>query len=311
MAVTVDIFVKDDAPLPAPIQGAVVSVLNSITFVEVAQSTTDVNGKASFLLPGSASPGTTYEVRIFKLGVRFGNPVLIQVQDPLGVGVTNIFDVSGTLLTLPAATDPRRCRCTGRFFNFSNEPIPGAVFRVMAKAESGRQVPKVVDGNMISAEVMIFHTDDDGMVSMDLLRGGEYYITFSGDDDVIWNIVVPDRTSVNLVDLIHPKPVSLAWDSTDAPGNAVSVAVGQIAIVKYTITFSDYQTRTQGLDKLIQVTNSDGTLAEVGAGDGQVGIKGLSAGAVLVTVASKSPFVPSIIPEPAITAPALTVTITP
>lgn len=309
MAVTADVYVSDDSLATNPIAGVVVSVLDSSTFVEVAQGITDVNGKASFVIPGAVTPGLTYEVRCFKLGVRFLNPFQIAVEEP--VVTTNEFDVSGTLLTLPTSVDPRRCKCTGRFMNFSNDPIEGAVVRIMAKADSGYQTPKVVDGNLVSAETMALRTDSDGIISVDLLRGGEYYVTFSGEDDVVWCIVVPDRSSVNFIDLIHPAPVTLDWDDTDAPGDAISVAVGETKEVKYSVTFTDYQVKTSGVDSVVQITNSDGAVMEVAAGDGLIVVRGLVAGSAQVTSSMKEGFLPPLIPYPTITSPALVVTVTP
>lgn len=309
MAVTADIYVKDDTVVPAAIPGVIVSVLDSTTFAEVAQGVTDVNGKASFVLPGNVTPGLTYEVRFYKLGVRFANPVQIQVEEP--VVTTNKFDFSGTLLTLPTATDPRVCRCTGIFKNFSNSPIVGAVVRFMAKAEAGTQIPKVVDGNLISAEVLATKTDEDGSVSVDLLRGGHYFVTFSGEDDVVWEIHVPDRSSVDLIELIHPGPVSLDWDDTDAPGDAITLAVGETKTVHYSVLFTNYESLTEGVLQYLDFTNGDDALISVAVGEGVAIICGLAAGSTTVTAAAKPDVLPIRVPDNSITAPALSVTVTP
>lgn len=308
MAVSADVVVFDDGVLPAAIPGVVVGVYDGITLAEVASGTTDVSGFANFLLPGSVDPGTVYEVRLFKLGVRFANPFRISVVDP--VITTNRFDVSGTLLTLPVATDPRVCRCTARFMNFSDRAVSKNVFRVMAKGKSGLQVPKIVDGNLISSDEMNFQSDSDGVLTIDLLRGGEYFITFAGEDDVVWPIKVPDRASVNLIDLIHPQPVSLTWDPIDAPLNAVSVAVGETVIVHYSVLFSDFQTFTEGMSRWINFFNSDETMGSVFSGD-YIAIQGLAVGSLLVTALMIPGLFPNRIPDYFLTVPVLTVTVTP
>jgi len=309
MSVAVDIFVKDDSVSPAPIAGVVVGVLDAVTLVPVAMATTDGAGRAAFLLPGAVTPGLAYEVRLFKLGVRFANPVAIQVVEP--VVTTNKFDMSGTLLALSAATDPRLCRCSGRFMSFSNTPIVGATLRFMAMAESGFQTPKIVDGNIISAESLATQTDADGFAVVDLLRTGRYYVTFSGEDDTTWNILVPDRASVNLIELIHPQPVLLKWDATAAPLNAVSVQVGATVLVPYTVVFSDFEELSTGLTQWIKFINSDDTKAAVGFSSGMLSVTGVAPGVVNVTTEMLPNLNPPRVPDYSITAPTLVVTVTP
>ena len=91
----------------------------------------------------------------------------------------------------------------------------------------------------------------------DLFRGGEYFVTYSGNDDVVWNFKVPDRASANLIDLIHPQPVSLTWDSDVAPANALSMAPLVQVIVPITVLFSDDEELTQGVDKWLEISSSD------------------------------------------------------
>jgi len=309
MTVPVDIYVLDDSPLTDPISGVFVSVLNPTTFAVVASATTDVTGRAAFVIPGAVTPGTPYEVRFFKLGVRFANPMQILVEEP--AVTTNKFDMSGTLLVLPAATDPRVCRCTGRFVSFSNTPIAKATVRFMALAASGYQVPKVVDGNLVSAEAYAAQTDADGFLSLDLIRGAQYYITFSGEDDTVWNICVPDRASVNLIELIHPAPVQLNWDPLEAPLNAVSVQVGETKTVHFTLVYSDYEETGEGSAKWIKFINSDDALASIGYNSGTVSVEGIAVGVVNVTTEMLPDLKPVRVPAYNVVAPTLVVTVTP
>lgn len=309
MTVPVDIYVLDDSPLTDPISGVFVSVLDPVTFAVVASATTDGTGRAAFVLPGAVTPGTQYEARFFKLGVRFSNPMQILVEEP--AVTTNKFDMSGTLLVLPAATDPRVCRCTGRFVSFSNTPISKATVRFMALAESGYQVPKVVDGNLVSAEAYAAQTDADGFLSLDLIRGAQYYITFSGEDDTVWNICVPDRASVNLIELIHPAPVQLKWDPLEAPLDAVSVQVGETKIVHFTLVYSDYEETGEGAAKWIKFINSDDALASIGYNSGTVSVEGIAAGVVNVTTEMLPDLKPVRVPPYNVVAPTLVVTVTP
>lgn len=314
MAVAVDIILQDDSVLPAAIQGAVVGVFDPVTFASVAQGTTDVNGKASFLLPGAISPGTLYEVRYFKTGVHFANPVQIQVLEPVSPPNTNIFNGTGTLVGgLPPAVDPRVCRCTGRFVNYKNQPIPQMTVRIWHdQTESAIGVPTVVDGNLVAAQSMTFATDVNGYLSVDLFRTGEYKLMFPGEEETVHCIIVPDRESVNLIDLIYPYPVYLTWDPTAAPGNAVSVAVGATVVVPFTFTFSNYITVSKGIGQWATFTNGDNTLMEVTVSQaGEVSILGKSPGTAQVTGASLPNLLPSRVPYYNIQIPTLVVTVTP
>lgn len=322
MAVVVNIYLQDDSMSPAPIVGAVVTIVNPSTFALVAQATTDSTGLAAFTLPGAAFPtGVIYQVRAFKLGVFFKNPFQIKVYEPAqSPPNANGFNLTGTLVgTLQPATDPRVCRCTGRFLDFQNQPVQNAVVRIMARAETEGQIPKVVDGNMISPQVLETHTDADGYVVIDLLRNAVYEVTFAGDDDVIWEILVPDRSSVNLIDLIHPQPVSLSWDSTQAPSNNVTLSIASSGAVPYqvpfTVLFSDYESVTQGEDgdlmKWVTFTNSDGSKALVAAGDGVLFLTGMTTGTCQVTAGVAPNLLPFRVPAYSISAPTLNITVVP
>lgn len=311
MATAADIYLKDDSLATLPIASAIVSVYNASTMALVAQAVSDSNGKAAFSLPGSAGVGTTYEVRVFKLGVIFANPFWISVVEP--VVTTNTFDISGTVLTLPVSVDPRVCRCTGRFTGFTNTPVPNVSFRVSAFTDSGTQAPKVLDGNMVSPDTTVFHSDEDGIVSVDLIRSGKYYVTFSGEEDVIWPITIPDRSSVNLIDLIHPAPVALNWDQNAAPGNIITVQVGQVVVVDYTVTMSDYSEVSIGrnVDKVIDIWNTTPDFMEVAAGDALIAVKGISPGSGQVSASVSPNLTPIRLPTPTLVCPLLNVTIVP
>ena len=227
---------------------------------------------------------------------------------------SNTFDLTiENISALPSAIDSALCRCTGKFVDFSNRPRQGVVFRVYAQPEAGFEVPKIVNGAMVFEQTMEFQTDENGLISIDLFRGGKYDITFAGEDDVVWNVLVPNVASVNLIDLIHPFPVSLGWDSSDAPGNAITVAVDQTKTVRSLLTFSDYETQTTGQDEWIIFTNSDGNVMALGfdSGAGLVVIRGMAPGTATVTAAVQPDKLPSRFPFPTLSMAPLTVTVTP
>lgn len=314
MTVAVDIFLMDDSTSPAPIAGAVVAVLDPVTFAEVAQATTDSLGRAAFLLPGVATPGTLYEVRLFKLGVRFSNPVAIRVEEPVVAPSTNIFNCSGTLVgILPDAMDARVCRCTGRFLNYQNQPLAGMTLRIFADQDgSGVATPTIVDGNLIAAQSMTFATDSDGYLSIDLLRGGEYKLMFPGEEETIHTIYVPDRTSANLIELIYPYPMVLTWNQTTAPGNAITINVGVTVTVTFTVLFSNYMTISKGMGQWLTFTNGDNTVMEaVMSEQGLATISGKLPGTAQLTGVNQPNLLPSRVPYYNTLIPPLNVTVIP
>lgn len=302
MSVPVNIYVLSDVS-SAGIPGVVVGVYNPTTYAEVALATTDAAGLAGFVLDLG-----TYEVRCQKLLTRLPNPSQFVVTD---VG-PNGFNISATILTESAPLDPYICRCTGRMMSLTNSPIVGAAVQIITEVEAGKQIPKVLAGNLVAGESFLKHTDADGFVSFDLPRGGEFNVMFAGEDDQIYPITVPDRALANLVDLMFPYPLELVWNQDDAPGNAISVAVNERKGVRWVLAYSDFQDKSDGVGWL-QFSNSDSTLAVVRAGEGLLEVFGTAAGSLLVT-ATTNPNpegVTSRIPAPEIAVPPLSVTITP
>lgn len=301
----VDVFVQDDALVPQPLAGVIVSFYDAGTLALVTTATTDALGQAAVLLPDD-----TYEVRCFKYG--YAIPVA-QILVDVGA-LTNKFDaVAEDLTVLPVATDPRMCRCTGMFVNYEGVPVRGVSFRLMNNVLTNQQKPKIVDGKMVFPSEMSFQTDQFGKVTVDLFRGAFYYVVFSGNDDQTWCLNVPDRSSVNLIDLIFPAPVSVEWDATDAPADALSVAVGETKTVHVSLLFTDFIKRSTGLEKWITFLNSDATKMDLGysSSDGKVVIRGLVAGPAQVTAEIVPDPRPFRIPDYSLTVPPLSVTITP
>lgn len=302
----VDVFIKDDSLIPLPVAGVVVSFYDAVTLVLVTTATTNGLGQAAVSLPDD-----TYEVRCFKYG--YAIAVAQIVVDTL-TPTTNKFDATATNLTvLPVATDPRMCRCTGVFVNYEGRPTSGVSFRLMANALTNEQKPKVVDGKLVFSSEMSYQTDKFGKVTLDLFRGALYYVVFSGDDDETWCLNVPDRSSANLINLIFPAPVSVEWDTLEAPGNALSVAVGETKIVHVSLLFTDFIKRSMGLEKWITFLNSDAMKMDLGysSSDGAIAVKGIAVGAAQVTAELAEGLRPFRVPNYSLIVPSLLVTITP
>src|SRR6267154_2472031 len=309
MAVPVDIFVKDESPAPVVMPGVEVGIYDVGTHNFVAGATTDVNGKASFSLVGSVTPGTSYEARFYKLGVNFHGLRLIQILDPPTSGNPNKFDHTGADTNLlPVSGSPYTCRCTGVFVNLSGQPLANRTVRFVAQANDIDKKPKVwnTPSRMVAPDTLEVKTDVNGRVSVDLGRTGLFWVTFAGDDDTVWSVTVPDESAANLIDLIHPFPLLWDWDDTIAPGDAVSVAVGALVEVPINVFFSDFTERGTFLETFFDVMNSDGSKVESTyvSDRGVLVLQGVAPGATTQTPTLKTGLVPNRWPVPTVTAPA-------
>lgn len=309
MAVPVNIYIEEDSVLHPPLQGVAVAVLDPQTMTLVAIGSSDADGRAAFLLPGG-----TYEARFFKAGIAFTNPKSLEVNEPALPESPNGFSVSGLPFgVFGVPVDPRLCRCVGRFVNYQNQPVANSLVSISMDADLTQKSPKVVDGSMVSPSSMEVRTDQNGFVVLDLLRTGKYWVVFAGEEEEPWSFTVPDRASANLIELIHPQPVSLTYDQGVAPGNQVSVQVGSILLVPLSVFFSDYQSHLNGLDAIIEFTNTASEFADVvfQSNIAQLVIRGKQAGATTVTVAARAGLFPNRLPDYTLSAPVLNVTVTP
>jgi hypothetical protein len=310
----VEIFLHDDSPLRNHIVGATVEIVDPTTSEHLATGISGVDGRSAMALPGNYAPGRPFEVRIFKSGVVFPNPTMISVVDPVVPPITNRFDVSGTILNswgVPA--DQNLCRCSGRFVNFSNAPIAKVLVLIYAQADPVSKVPKTVNHHMISSQAMEFYTDKNGYIVVDLVRSSEYRVTFAGEDDITWSIKVPDRALCDFIDLIHPQPVSLAWDSVVAPNNTVTLDVGDILEVPCAITFSNYEVSSNCLSTAAQFSTADGAIVETTVVEGMgVRLVGKAAGTTSVSAtAANPPVAPVQVPAYSLNSTPLTIVVNP
>ena len=311
MAAAVDFIVLDTKPVPEPIAGVTIGIFDPSTRALLAQGTTGLSGYASFLLPGSAAPGTPYEVRLFKMGALFQNPRTVQVLEPVARPDQNEFEVHGSYDGLPASPDPYCCRCTGRFLDFSNRPVANTRVRVSQLLED--PTPEVVDGNLVVSQRMEFSTDRNGLVTFDLLRGGRYLLSFTGEEERVYPIEIPDRASMNLTDLIFPAPASLDWDQTAAPANQVTLSLATPAAVPVpmTVTLTDYEVRTSAIGAWIDAYVSDSAVVSASIQDGSLVLSPVSAGTATVTVVPQPNIRPVRSPPPSISYIPLTVVVGP
>lgn len=305
--VGVEIFVKTTDPSPANIEGVNIGIFDPTTFQVMAMGVTDEDGRAAFLLMGSADPGATYEVRAYKLGVIFRNPFRIDVLAPLAEGEVNQFDLTGTPSTLPVSSDPKCCRCTGLFVNFANRPVAGVSVRISQLVDE--PTPKVVGGNTVAVQVMTFQTNANGYLSIDLLRTGRYLVMIGSDEETAIEILVPDRPSVNLTDLLYPFPISLSWDEEASEDNAPSLEVGETREIPFEILFTNGETKTTQLGRYVDILIGDPDIVDASISDGKLVLVGKAAGSTTATPERRE-LKPERNPLPTFDGPALSITVT-
>ena len=236
-----------------PILGVLVRVFDAAGAVFQTQDVTvDVAGDAvaEVTLDGD-DPPNQYTIRMSKTGVAFDgslgddskSPQLIDVYSPPAAAPTgkNDFDIQGETFTRPVATDARLCRASGFFKDGAGRPLLGLDIKLINQFK-----PAVVDGDGVMGERLDLRTDEDGYCQVDLYRGGEYLawvqsIQAAEDDPtgaIVFprEVVVPDRSSVNLVDLLFP----IVDEITYTPP-LVSIPVGSEQEVVIVVTASDHR----------------------------------------------------------------------
>lgn len=253
-AETVKFFLTDQDT--NPILGVLVRVFDATGTTFITQDTTvGVGGDAvaEVALDGD-DPPNEYTIRMSKTGVAFdGNlgddsksPQLIEIYSPASAAPTgkNDFNIRGETFVRPVATDARLCRASGFFKDAGGRPLPNLDIKMINQFR-----PAIVDGNAVLGERLEMRTDADGYLELDLYRNGEYLawvqsiqaaeadpasaISFSRE------IVVPDVSSVNIVDLLFPivseitfseDPVTLNVDEDDEVTTVVKASDGRILI---------------------------------------------------------------------------------
>jgi len=196
---SVDIYVVDNA-LPAnPLSGVVVKVLSADGKQVYAQLTTDVDGHVALLLETG-----TYQVRFFKFAVSFAKALLMEVVAP---PTTNTFRVKGEPYVYPSSTDQRICYASGFFRTPSGGIARSVDIHFIAKWN-----PILLEGSPIMPERVTARTDENGFVSVPLIRFGQYDVTIQGMADYQRQVSVPDAASVPIGDLIFPTVLAVTFD---------------------------------------------------------------------------------------------------
>lgn len=277
-----------------PLEGVLVQAYDSLG-VFVTQNTTALVGLESYceLMLNGDDPPNGYTIRMSETGVSFDGmlgddnrtPQDIEVYTPPASAPTgtNYFAIQGQTHTLPTATDPRLCRCSGYFVGMSGQPLANLDIHFIPVCYNEDQPdlnPLVVDGYGVMGDKIITRTDADGYLEIDLFRNAEVSALVQGFAHSRRVIKVPDVSSVSLLDLLFPVVAEITFGT-----NPVAVAVSAFVDVALTIKASDGQT-LDPLDRDVVFTSSDVGVAAVQLqGDGTLRVMGVAAGTTTIEAA--------------------------
>lgn len=316
---TVKIYVTDQDD--EPIEGVLVRVYDAAGSAYITQNTTTLvsgDAVAEFTLDGD-DPAVEYTLRLSKGGVAFDSALGDQYATPQSIEVyspaassptgTNDFDVKGETFSLPVATDARLCRASGYFKDATGRALANLDITLINDFK-----PALVDGYAVLGSKVELRTDADGYVEVDLYRGGEYRALVqsiqAAEEDATGAIVfdremvVPDRASVNINDLMFPIIKEITWDPT-----SVSLAAGGTLDLVPTVVGTDYRTLEGVAHEDVQYEIADTDVATVSVEEEKLVITGVSTGETELTATRLDQTVVAI-PVTTITGSPLTVTVT-
>lgn len=304
--VSVTLVVADDQIPANALEDVVVRVFSEDGLTFVTQGLTDADGELVLELDEA-----TYWARFFKLGYQFESRLTVEVDAGAS---SNTFDVEAVDLTiLPPSTVPSLCKASGYVRGPDLAPKAGIrlVFSLTGK-------PRIVAGQVMVVQDLITVSDEDGWVEVELVRGGVYDCVVDGMDDSVFRVVVPDRTSVALTELVWPYIASLTYSIDDVTVDEVEVAAGESTTVTATTQLSSGVTTPYELDdgttrstaSWIHLDIADPTVASFTLSDDVLTITGIAAGTTEITAEVVPDIETERIPVPTRSLATLTVTVT-
>lgn len=305
---TVRVFVVDEqSPTPQPIENVLVRVFDSTGTTFITQDYTDVSGIADFTLDGD-DPPNEYQIRLSKTGVAFDgslgddskSPQLIQVYSPAAASPsgTNDFETQGQTFSRPVATDPRLCRLSGWFRRSDGQPYANVDFRFKPCFK-----PAIVDGDGVLWGTINARTDENGYIEIDLFRTGEYRVVVETLIDDEREIVVPDTTSENLVEVLFA-----VVETVEFTPSSLSMAVGDQEEVLVKVVASDQRVLEGPAGGDVNYVSSNEEVAIVAVDVDKIVITAVGVGACQIDVERLDESV-VLIPDSGITYTPLTITV--
>lgn len=311
---TVKIYAVDENG--DPLVGVLVRAYDVTGTDLITQQVTSGDDAVAELTLDGDNPAISYTIRMSKNGVAFDgslgdsskSPQLITVLSP--PTQANSFDVVGETFTRPVATDPRLCRCSGFFVDISGRPLPNLEITFINEFS-----PSVVDGNAVMSSELAFKTDGDGYLEVDLFRNGIYNAWVPGveaSQSDVGNtavasprrMVIPDRNSANLPDLLFPVVVGV-----DFGVPSVSLAVLAQRSLTPVVTASDGRTLLGTAEGDVLYTVDDPSIAGISTSATQVFLVGIAAGSTQLRAVRRDLSIVKIPAQP-LTGQPITITVT-
>lgn len=286
---SVDIYVQEADS--TPIESVLVRVFSEDGSTFFTEATTDATGLAGFTLYTQK-----YSLRFYKNRVSFSQPQVIEVIE----SATNSFDVTGTVLTLPQATNPRLCRCSGYFKDLSG--APRRFLDIQFRTEFS---PLLLEGDAVVTEVVRAKTDEDGWASIDLIRNGIYRVTIEAMEDCLRRITVPDLSSCNLPDLLFQVVESV----TLTPEGPYALAVDETLEITPVVLTSAGVELEGAASTDVRWSTGDASVASVEASGDILTLRGVATGSTTLEAVRQDESIIRI-PSPDITGQPVDITVT-
>jgi hypothetical protein len=305
--VSVTFVITDDAIPANELEGVVVRIFSEDGETFVTQGETDEDGELVLELEDA----TTYWVRFFKIGYQFKSKLTVDVDSGAS---SNTFDVEGTDLTILApSTVPQLCRVGGYTRDAALAPKGGIriTFSLTGK-------PRVVAGQAIVVQDLIGVSDSDGWLEVELVRSGVYDVVVDGIDDSVYRVVVPDRTSCSLTELIWPYIAELVYSLDGEETTSVGLEVDEeLAVVATVILSSGLETPYELDDStereagnFVSLAVEDPDVVEAALDGNTLTLAGKAAGTTTITAEVIGGVETNRLPEPTRYLATLTVTVT-
>ncbi len=276
MAEEVQVYVEDTGG--NGVENVYVGLHDSSSKALLQTDTTDSDGLASFSAVDPALNSGVYEIRIvpsFPGTLTDGKVQNITVLDTPPPETPNEFVVEVTKESLPTATNPRLCRCSGYFVDAAGQPAPDitvfftehCVPKLEYQSESNFTAKAVVPSRLTA------RTDSDGYMVIDLYRDAIYEVHAEGFINISRDVKIPDLSAANMPDILFPVVGTVKWYEslvqlvpTEAPTKTVSLAGGadtltiEVILRSGTIIDSGEVTLASDDTAVVTVSKSDDTV---------------------------------------------------
>ncbi len=186
--------------------------------------------------------------------------------------MSNAITLTGTRITSSTPSDPSMCRVSGYIRDIQGTALAGEKLRVR----------HVYDPVAIGSDTLVLQEQQDvqanssGLVSFDLYQGATVQIELPNRvGDLVRECVVPSQESIDLIALLFPYIVSVAFDD----GSSKDVGAGERFTLALTATLSDGTEVSVGAAASYSIEDEDVVQSTVGSY-----FQGVAAGVTTVEV---------------------------